>query len=115
MALRAVQVQELDGDRLSLQTGPELVVDEAFMDRPEPAFAEEVAGREALRDDLKLGEKEDVEVGAGEGYGQVLRERCRARVAQIRKRYPLEGSLLRHNLLRLIRLREIGLVTARHN
>lgn len=48
MALRTVQVQELDSHRLSLQTGSNLVVDETFMNRSKPAFAEEITRGETV-------------------------------------------------------------------
>lgn len=46
------QVQVFDRHRLGFQTGPKLIVDEAFMDRAEPTFSEKVTRREVLGYDL---------------------------------------------------------------
>lgn len=102
VALGAVQVEELDGDGLSLEAGAELVVDESFVDGAEAAFSDETSGGEALCHNLNLSQSEHMNVGAGEGYGQVLRQN-RPWIAQIHLRNSLERILLRRHLLRRLR------------
>lgn len=65
VALSAIQVQELDGDRLSLEAGAELVVDESFIDGSEPAFSDEITGGESLCHQLNLSQSEHMNVRAG--------------------------------------------------
>ena len=55
VTLQTFQIQELDRHGLGLQAWPELVVNEALVDRAKPALAEEVTGGEVLGDDRKLG------------------------------------------------------------
>lgn len=62
MTLCAIQVQELDGDGLGFQAGPQLVVNKALVNRPEPALTEKITRREVLRDHLQLLEREHVEI-----------------------------------------------------
>ena len=72
MSLSAIQVQKLDGDRLSLEAKAKLVVDEPFINRTEPAFSDEISGGEALSHDLNFSQSEHVDVRAGEGHGKVF-------------------------------------------
>lgn len=73
VALPAIQVQELHRNRLWLQPGLHLIVNEASVDGPEATFSEEVADGEALRRLLQLSQGEDIEIRSHQRYGQVLR------------------------------------------
>lgn len=64
MALSTIQIQELDGHGLRFQTGPQLVVNEALVDRPEPALTKKITRGEILRNHLEFLKREDVEIGA---------------------------------------------------
>lgn len=54
MALRSIEVEQFNGDRLRFQTGFDLIIDEAFVDRTEPAFAEQIRGGEIVSDGSKF-------------------------------------------------------------
>lgn len=69
VALCAIQIEELNGDGLGREAGPELVINEALVDRAEAAFAEEITRREVLRDHLQLLKRENMEIGARERDG----------------------------------------------
>lgn len=99
VALRAVEVQQLDGNRLGLQPGLQLLIDEALVDGAEPALAEEVAHGEPLRGGLELREGEHVEVRPNERYREVLGRQQARRVAHFGERQPaLQRLLLRDDL-----------------
>jgi hypothetical protein len=82
--LRALGVPELDGDGLRLEPLLDAVADEALVDGPEAALAEEVAGDEAARGGAQLRHGEHVQVGAHQRHRQVLVRRA----AQVRERQP---------------------------
>lgn len=94
VALCTLQIQELDGDRLGLQTGPGLVIKEALVNRPKPSLSEEITGREVPGDQPELCQGEDVEVGPYERKRQVLWREQRGRIAEVREGQPtVEGGL----------------------
>lgn len=64
MTLCPIQVEELYSHWLSLQTRPELVINEPFVNRPEPSFAKKIARREILRDHFQLLKREHVNIRA---------------------------------------------------
>lgn len=110
-----IRVETLNGNRLSLQSRPELIVDETLVDLAEPALAEEITRREAVSDDLELLNSENVEIRTGEGDREVGGE---SRGAQIRKRNPLKLKrrsllLLRILFLHLLRRNIVDLKTTR--
>ena len=94
VALCTLQIQELDCNWLGLQTGPDLVIKEALVDRPKTTLPKEIAGREVAGDHPELCQGEDVEVGPHEGKRQVLWGERRGRIAEVREGQPaLEGDL----------------------
>lgn len=58
VSLETFLVQNLDGDGEGLETKAEIVINVAFVDGAEAAFAEDVVGAEALGDGLELEESE---------------------------------------------------------
>lgn len=66
MALGSIQIEEFNGNGLREQARPEIVIEEAFVDGAEATLSKEVRGRKGLRDELQLGEGEDVDVRSGE-------------------------------------------------
>lgn len=69
MALQPIQVESFYSNRLSLESEPELIVDEPLVHRSEPALTDEIAPREVGSRSLQLGEGEGVELGAMKGAG----------------------------------------------
>lgn len=74
MALQAFQIQEFNGNRLRFQTGSKFVIDKALMNRPKPAFAQKITGREVLGNDPELRQCEYMQVGSDERGREILRE-----------------------------------------
>lgn len=64
VALKALLVEDLDGDGQRLEPNPHILVNVAFVHSPEPTFPQNVVGAEALGDGLELeeGEGDDVRV-----------------------------------------------------
>lgn len=76
VSLKAVEIQELDGDGLRRHARPHSLVNDPLVHRSEASFSEKVGVGESSCRHFKLREGEDVEVGAGERDGEVLwRER----------------------------------------
>jgi hypothetical protein len=88
VALGALGIPELDGDGLRAEARLDAVADEALVDRPEAALAEEVAGDEPAGGVAELGDGEDVEVGPHQRHRQVLVRRPR----QVRERQPPQAA-----------------------
>lgn len=54
VALFAIQVQYLNGNRLSSQTRPKFVINEPFIDRSKPTFTKKITLWEVLCNNLEL-------------------------------------------------------------
>lgn len=64
MPLSPIQIQQLHRDRPGLEPGPDLVVNEPFVNGSEPALPQEIRIREPASGHLELGEREGYEDAA---------------------------------------------------
>lgn len=74
VALEALLVENLDGNRERLEAKAEIVINVALVDGAEAAFSEDIVGAKALGDGLKLKQSEGDDLGIRKRRARVVPE-----------------------------------------